>query len=251
MLNWLDSHAGAVTALATIVLVAITAAYVAVTYMLVREQRLQGQVPAIIHGFVGDWKEVNADLRLHNVGNGAAAEVTVLLGPGDGIPVEMPVLGERRSLMPEKEFICPIRPFAGARSFEAGLRPLTIYYFDNNRSKVFFKVLLLKMARNDEGWTVRNLGSIASTWTRREFKWMVGKSLALWRRPGFHWKVRHWSLPHLVLNDDARSSRSAWTNWSRSNQKWNRCGARSRPAQTASKTVARPWPTPTHMVAMP
>ena len=75
MIDWLNTNDGAVIGIATVALVLVTAAYVVLTYLLVREQgrqRVVASVPSISY-------EVNddAELIVRNIGFGPAIQVSI------------------------------------------------------------------------------------------------------------------------------------------------------------------------------
>lgn len=203
LLSWLDAHAGAVSAIATVVLVVITAWYVVVTYLLVKEQRLQGHLPEVVFELIGGDVPA-ADLKLRNVGTGTAAELTLLAGPREGVPAKIPGLGHRTVLLPGDSCEWPIRPPDGEPGFSPGRLSLTMQYFDNHRSKVFFEVLVLEFETLAEGWTVRNVGSIEIARDRRELRRLTRKSLPPRGKVSFQWRTRHRELPYLLLDDEVR-----------------------------------------------
>ncbi len=206
ILSWLDAHSGAVTALATVVLVLITIAYVVVTYLLVREQRLQGQIPEVVYEWADNTK-LNADLKLHNVGSGCAAEVTVVRGPGDGVPVHMPLIGERWTLLAGEELIWGIGPEQGKTKLPVGELPLTISYVDNHRTRAYFQVLLIRFEIRDDGrYSIRDLGSVSDDWTKRKLRRLARRSLKVWHRPGFQRRTQTLDLSVLLLDEQVRDA---------------------------------------------
>ncbi len=202
-MSWLDGHSGAVTAIATVVLVAITGVYVVVTYLLVMEQRNQADHPAVDFLLAGV-EPPDVNIRLRNVGAGAAAELTMLSGPGEGIAVvTSPEFGQRTTLLAGDSCIWKLRPPDGAEGLEPGLLPLTMSYFDNPRSKVFYEVMLLEVmvAVNGEGRLV-NLGSVQVISNRSRIRRHTRRSLSLWKRPAFHWRTHDKALSELLLDED-------------------------------------------------
>jgi hypothetical protein len=204
LISWLDAHSGAITALATVVLVLITGVYVLVTYLLVREQRLQGHIPEVVYEWAND-DGSNADLRLHNVGNDTAAEFTIVLGPEEHIEVDMSLLGVRKSLRPGDELTWPIRPFED-EAFSEGDLPLTFTYFDNKRSRVFVQVTLIRFEPVEGRSGVFDAGSASKNWTRREVRALTRRTLRPWRWPAFYWRTRSMDLSVLLLEDDVREA---------------------------------------------
>ncbi len=204
LIHWLDSHAGAITALATVVLMLITAAYVLVTYLLVREQRLQGHAPDIARHWASVEGAGDADLRLHNVGNGAAVQVMIVRGPGSCIDAELPDLGRPRTILPGKDLVWRIRPADGASEFLPGELSLTLSWFDYNLDRVFFEVIGILMESEAEGVVIRDLGSAGDAWTRRKLKRLASKSLELHRRPVFWWRTRGDDLTVLLHDEEVR-----------------------------------------------
>lgn len=203
VLDWVNSNAPAVTAVATIFLVLITGVYVVVTYLLVREQRLQSQAPDI----AVEWADTDpgyADLKLRNVGNGAATQLTILKGPGDGVPVEEAHLGVRRTLLPGEATNWKVRPPDDAEEFEPGELPLTMAYLNNNRTKVMLEVLVIQFVENDEGVGPHLTGSASAWWTRSELRRMTAKSLPRGKRARFRWSTRKTRLSFLLLDQEVR-----------------------------------------------
>lgn len=201
-LSWLDGHSGAITAIATVVLVAITGVYVVVTYLLVMEQRNQADHPAVDF-LLADVEPPDVNIRLRNVGTGAAAELTMLAGPGEGVAVvTSPAFGQRTTLLAGDSCTWKLRP-PGADGLEPGLLPLTMSYFDNPRSKVFYEVMLLevKAAADGEGKLV-NLGSVQVISSRSRVRRNTRRSLSLWKRPAFHVRTRGKELSELLLDED-------------------------------------------------
>lgn len=186
------------------ILVIITGVYVVVTYLLVKEQRLQGQHPSIVFRLIGGEAQ-NADLRLCNVGTGTAAELTILAGPGDEVVRASPPFGSRTNLLPEDVFVWKIRPLDEARGFGSGAFLPTISYFDNHRSKIFLEVVLLEFEESDGRRWVRNRGSIETSSGKRSLRRHARRSLPLHRRLGFQWRTRDRELPSLMLDDDIRN----------------------------------------------
>jgi hypothetical protein len=87
VIAWLNENSGAVVALATVVLVLVTTAYVVLTARLVQEQRQQRQtatVPALTYELAG----LDA-LVLRNVGFGPALGIEVDPLPRAGAPAGM------------------------------------------------------------------------------------------------------------------------------------------------------------------
>jgi hypothetical protein len=209
VLHWLDAHAGAITALATLTLVAITAAYAAVTYLLVKEQRNQQQTPDVARFWAESPETPSADLRLHNIGDGAAAEVMVVRGPGDCLDVALPDLGRTKALLPGEEFIWRIRPPEGEQQFPIGDLSLTLTWFDNPRRRAYFDVFLLRVTPHEDGVAVHDLGSASKFWTARELRKMSRKSLPRRRRLGFCWRSRKLNLSMLLLDDQVRRALKA------------------------------------------
>jgi hypothetical protein len=204
-LEWANSNAPAITALATICLVLITAVYVVVTYLLVREQRLQGHSPDVSFEWA-DPETRSLDLRLRNVGNGTATQLTILRGPGSGVPVDEGKLGVRRTLLPGEDLVWKIRPPEGVDRFEGGDLPLTMSYFSSDRTKVLFEVLSIELVEDGHQiWPVLT-GSGARWWTKRAVRRLTSKSLKWWKRPQFAWKTKNFRLSFLLLSDDVRSA---------------------------------------------
>lgn len=207
LLNWLDAHAGAITAIATIVLVVITAAYVVVTYLLVRDQRLQAQLPKVEYEYAapGNQSQPIADLKLQNVGTGTATELTILAGPEKGVEMEMPALGERFTLLSGESRIWRLRPHPGGEGLPNGDLPLTMHYLDNNRTKAIFEVLVLRFERRADGWSALNLGSIQTDYSQRQLKRLARRQLRPWNRPGALWGLRKSHLSRLLLDPRVRA----------------------------------------------
>jgi hypothetical protein len=206
VLDWANSNAPAITALATVFLVLITAVYVAVTYLLVREQRSQRQLPKV-HFFIdrrAQEETVCADLRIKNVSEVTATEVTFLRV--DGISVDMPHLGRRISLLPGEDLLSRIRPPAGENEFADGDLPLILSYSDISRSIVVFDILLLKFAQSEGEDRVRNIGSMERIFTKRKLKKLTLSSLPLRSRLSFLWKARNKSVRALLLNSKVRAA---------------------------------------------
>jgi hypothetical protein len=208
-LDWLDAHSGTVTAMATVILVAVTVAYVIVTYFLVREQRLQKPVPKVEFEFLSGQSnqvggEPRADLSLQNVGTGTATELAILSGPRDGISADLQDLGNRMTLLPSEECVWRIRPPDGGQGFSEGELPLTMTYFGNDKTKVVFEVLILRFEPRASGWTGNNLGSMELALNRRELRRLTRKDLRLGRRLKFRWESRSLNMSRLLLRDDVR-----------------------------------------------
>jgi hypothetical protein len=206
-LSWANDNAPAITAVATIFLVAITAIYVVVTYLLVREQRAQGQTPDVAI----EWAESDvhfADLELRNVGSGTATQLTILKGPGDGVSVDETFLGIRRTLLPGEKSSWKIRPADGRAQFERGELPLTLSYLDTHRGKVLFEVFVIRCHEGDQGIEPDFTGSGAKWWTRREVRRLTLKSLPRHKRPQFRWTTRKTRLSLLLLDDEVRAALS-------------------------------------------
>lgn len=204
VLTWLDGHAGAVTAIATVVLVAITAFYAVATFLLVREQRRQSRAPVL----ETDWADPDApgaDLALHNVGTGPAVEVTLDQGPGDptpGLLVEIEDLGWGITLPPSGTRTRAIRPIGGAQMFPNGELPVTISYFDDRRERLYLLSLLLTF----EAGAIGSYGGTGAKYTTRSLKKMARKSLPRRRRLQFAWQHRSTNLPSLFAESDVRAA---------------------------------------------
>jgi hypothetical protein len=223
MLHWLNANSGAITALATLILVLITAAYVLITYLLVREQRNQLQTPEVARFWADTEDSPNADLRLHNIGDGTAAEVMIVRGPMDCIDVEMPDLGTPKALFPGEDFIWRIQPRGEeGETFPVGDLCLTLKWFDNPRNRAYFDVFILRVEAEGKGVVVNDLGSASKFWTARELRKLTGRSLSLRSRPRFHWKARRKNLTLLLLDDDVRRAlRDRLTRGARELNAWN------------------------------
>ncbi|HEY3491441.1 MAG TPA: hypothetical protein VGK43_00720 [Solirubrobacterales bacterium] len=183
VLSWLDTHSGAVTAVATVVLVLITAAYVLVTYWLVTEQRRQGPGPEVMFELIG--KEMpNADLRFRNYGTGVASELAVLAGPEEGVSATIPELGTWTSLLPGEEFEFRIRPPRGESAFADGELSLTLFYHDHLYA--YGEVLLLSFSTDDTRHWVENRGSRREVWDARDLRAGARRTV------GWHRKVPLW-----------------------------------------------------------
>lgn len=205
IVDWLDTHAGAISALATVVLVLITAVYVLVTYLLVREQRRQAQRPDVVH----EWaygEGVNADLRFRNVGTGTAFELTVLLGPGEGVSVAMEKLGDAASLPPREVLDWPIRPADGEPHFPAGTLPVTYTYVDSGSERVFFSTVLLEFGDGGEDQAITDAGSVSKDLSRRQVKRLGARAQKAWKRPWFIWERRGEDMTELVVNPHVRDA---------------------------------------------
>ncbi|HSS34238.1 MAG TPA: hypothetical protein VLL27_13255 [Solirubrobacterales bacterium] len=205
LIGWLDAHSGAITALATVVLVLITVAYVIVTYWLVREQRMQAHIPEIEY----EWAERDklcADLRLHNVGSGTATEVTIVRGPGQCLEVEMPNLGQRAALLSGQKTDWPIRPLPPSEDFDSGDLSLTISYFGNNCMRAYFHVLLLQFGVPEGRFGIRDRGSLSDVLTMQQLRRLTSRSLPLRERLGFRRRTRKMDLSLLLLDTQARDA---------------------------------------------
>ena len=221
-MHWLDMHSGPITALATLILVVITGAYVVITYWLVKEQRNQVQTPDVARFWGGRRESPNADLRLHNVGDGAAAEVMLVRGPGGCIDVDMPDLGTTKALFPGEDFIWRIRPSNGGDQFPIGDLSLTLTWFDNARKRAYFDVFLIRMEPHEEGVAVRDLGSASNYWTAQGLRKLTRRSLARRHRLKFRFQSRNKNLSVLLLDDEVRRAlRDRLTRASRELVVWN------------------------------
>ncbi len=203
VLDWFDAHSGAVTALATVVLVLITIAYVVVTYMLVREQRLQGDTPEIVHSVAGA-SSSKADLKIHNVGTGTAVELKVLAGPGEGIEVSAPELGWPRALLTGEDRIWPIRPIAGHSKFPVGDLPLTMRYFDTGKRRVFYRVMMIRVTVVNGQLALIDSGAVNNRWTKWNVLSQTLRLMKVWSWPQFLWRLRGHGLTILLLQDEVR-----------------------------------------------
>ncbi|HEX6601256.1 MAG TPA: hypothetical protein VF030_01310, partial [Solirubrobacterales bacterium] len=143
---------------------------------------------------------------IKNIGDVTATEVTFLQGAWDQIQVHMPGLGRRIVLLPGEEQIYKIRPPTGSTSFAEGDLPLILSYSDNVRSMVSFEILLLIFDCPEEGWRVRNIGSMETIYTRRELKRLTLSATRAWSRPRFLWKARRASIPWLLLHPGVRDA---------------------------------------------
>ena len=217
ILNSVNENAPAITALATIFLVLITAVYVVVTYLLVREQRLQKQTPNVEHEFDPAIASVartggspRADLKIQNVGDGTATEVAFLEGPSQGIPVEMPALGERMTLLPGEFRIIEIRPPRGESQFSAGELSLLLSFSERGGlGKVVFKVVLLEFGRPAAGWGIRNVGSSFAIYSTAGLKRLACRRLSLRQKASFLWKFRSAFVITLLLDECVREALKA------------------------------------------
>jgi hypothetical protein len=174
------------------------------TYLLVTEQRNQQPTPDVARFWAESAELPSADLRLHNIGDGAAAEVMIVRGPGDCIDIDLPDLGRTKALFPGEDFIWRIRPPTGENQFSVGDLSLTLTWFDNPRKRAYFDVFLIRVAPHDEGMAVHDLGSASKFWTARELRKMSRKSLPRHRRPWFRWRSRKLNLTMLLLDDEVR-----------------------------------------------
>ncbi len=204
-IHWLDAHSGAVSAIATVFLVVITGCYVIFTYMLVKEQRLQMQFPELARYWANEASD-NADIRLHNAGSGTAVETLFALGPTEGVAVYAPDLGKQRTLRPGEDLTWRIRPVEGAAQFVPGDLPLTLSCLNHNRSKVFCEVIVIRFERHGDKIAIRDLGSLASEWTKRELRRLTRKALPWSRKPTFQWHTRKTNIPALLLDDKVRDA---------------------------------------------
>jgi hypothetical protein len=199
VLTWLDVHSGAVTAMATVVLVVITTVYVLVTYWLVAEQRRQGPSPEIMFELIG--KEMpNADLRFRNYGTGVASELAVLEGPVEGVPARLPQLGEWRSLLPEEEFQFQIRPPRGDSAFADGDLSLTLFYHDH--VDAYGEVLLISFSSDDTRQWTENQGSRREIWDGRALRASARRTVGWHRKISLWWRLRSLSMMDLLQEDE-------------------------------------------------
>lgn len=203
-LTWLDSHSAAVTALATVVLVVITVAYVIVTYLLVKEQRLQGECPDIARSWADPKALDDSDIKLQNVGTGTAVEVMVVRGPRTCADVHLPDLGEQLTLRPGEELVWRVRPLGETSSFPAGELSFTVHYLDSRRERAFFDAGLIRFEGRDEGVAIRDLGYGKRVWTKRRMRRMARRGLSLSDRARFHWRTRNLDLTELLVDPEVR-----------------------------------------------
>lgn len=214
ILDWINSNAPAITALATIFLVLITAIYVVVTYLLVREQRAQKQTPNVEYEFDPELADVaqvggapRADLKIQNVGDGTATAVAFLEGPGEGIPVEMPALGERMTLLPGEFRIVKIRPPAGQGQFPAGELPLLLSFSESGGlGRIVFKVLLLEFSQQAGRWGIRNVGSSFGIYSTSGLKRLTCRKLGPREKASFLWEFRSTFVITLLLDERVREA---------------------------------------------
>lgn len=216
VLNWINSNAPAITALATIFLVLITSVYVVTTYLLVREQRRQKQIPNVEYEFDPELSKVartggrpRADLKIQNVGDGTAVEVVFLEGPGEGIPVAIPALGERMTLLPGEHRIIEIRPTNSESSFPGGDLPLILSFSEGSYEMIVFKVLLLEFREVEGRWGIRNVGSISGIYSVRDLKRLGCRNRKPKDKVAYLWSRRSAYVSTLLLDDSVRASLKA------------------------------------------
>jgi hypothetical protein len=168
-------------------------------------------VPKVEYEFMPEQQQqtggpFKADLKLQNVGTATATELALLAGPREGIPAELPELGERMTLLPGEVRIWRIRPPSGTTFFPSGDLPLTMTYFGNDKTRAVFEILALRFEQRPAGWGGHNLGSITISFDQRELRRLTRRGLSLWKRPGFQWQTRRSNLPRLLLREDVRLS---------------------------------------------
>jgi hypothetical protein len=202
ILGWLDGHADLVTALATVMLVSITAVYVRATFQLVSAQRLQAQKPDVVGSFAGT---DGAGIKAQNIGNGTASQLALLRGPGEGVGARIEMLGVRRSLLPGDELTWDIQPPTPA-GYELGELPLTIIYFDNDLATLYFKVMLLRFEGEAPTLRVRNLGFVPGYCSAGDLRQQArGQMANRLRRVSYHWRNRKKGPTQLILEEETRA----------------------------------------------
>ena len=206
LIGWLDAHSGALTALATVVLVLITAAYVVVTYWLVREQRSQGAAPQVACEWSSRVGHGNADLKLTNVGGGTALDLTIVRGPGGCVDVEMSELGWGTSLLVGREIVWPIKPKVDGEEFPVGRVSLTMSYFDYKWQRAYFQVICIPFDLDQGRTVVGNVGTLSLDWSTRALRQMAARALPYWKRSAFRRRTRGKSLTKLLVDDDLRDA---------------------------------------------
>jgi hypothetical protein len=201
VLNWLDQHSGALVAIGTVALVAITAIYVRITYLLVRAQRLQARNPVLVFDFQSAGSN-RFDLLVRNTGAANAEDVTLLLGPGD-VPsaFTVPERGLGYVIGPHESRTWGIGSSDGA-GFQIGDRlPLTMSWFDEGRARVWVHSFGVRI----ESWGASGGAGVEIFYTKRDLKRLVRLALRwdAWLR--WRWRVRRDLLNELFDDEAVRS----------------------------------------------
>jgi hypothetical protein len=154
LLNSIEQHANAVTAVSTVLLAIITGIYAALAYLLLREQRRQVLEPRLSRGLVADSKG-GLHLQVRNLGPGTAVNVALRAGPGRGLPGGLKIenLGSGIDLGAADDRSWPIKwdrlPVEPVR--------LVITYHDRDSKKIWFDVFEIQFAdggaRTSAGWS--------------------------------------------------------------------------------------------------
>jgi hypothetical protein len=202
-LHWLDAHAGAVTAIATLVLAAITIVYVVVTYQLVREQRRQAQLPAV----EVDWAEEGvilpgeASVVLRNVGTGTALAVTLESGPGEkpeGVDVDDLGWGYTLASAATRNW-----QITFDHNADGNLKlPLLVSYFDSERERYSYTAFYFEVV---DGETVLS-ASLDEVLTLRQLKRIVRKGTSPLRWLPLAWELRKADLNDMLVRADVREA---------------------------------------------
>jgi hypothetical protein len=199
LIGWLDRHAGGITAVATLVLAVLTGVYVAVTYLLVREQRRQAERPSLAY------RVVEPGLEVRNLGSGRAAGVQLLTGPRSPLPPGIAIddLGAGIDLAVGEARTWPFK-WVGAPPAHVDI-PLTLSYMDSDGQKVWLHCFQVRIRGGKAGTSA----GLDASRTARGLKRQARKSLPLRKRPRFLLDQRGQPLEAILVDPIVRDSLSA------------------------------------------
>ncbi|HWC48046.1 MAG TPA: hypothetical protein VG448_04120 [Solirubrobacterales bacterium] len=200
LIQWLDSHGGSLTALATLVLCLITAFYVVVTYLLLKEQRLQVRDAEVVRELAEATETKGATLKVRNLGPGMAVDLTLLAGPGRPLPNGVTVnnrgpgfnlsSGESRNWQMTWTLPPP--------SCEIWL---TLTYLDRDRAFMYLQPFVVRLSPQGVGMGTGWSGRLSA----RGFRKLSSRSVLWWKRPFFRLSNRKKKLHEMFIDPQART----------------------------------------------
>jgi hypothetical protein len=195
---WLDAHSGAITAISTVLLSLITAIYVWLTALLLRQDRQHASEPHVRRQlYRGPSNEFNVVVQ--NLGPGIACSLVLAAGPIRGLPdnVTIPGLGLGTNLGVSDSREWPVNWDNQGRSTEV---PLVLMYCDREARKLSVKAFILRLNVSDPG--IRAGASQALS--RRTLKRIARRRVPLHHRFRYWFTHRGLSLQYLIGEENTR-----------------------------------------------
>lgn len=194
---WLDAHSGAITAFSTALLSLITAIYVWLTALLLRQDRQHASEPHVRRQL---YRGPNNEFAVvvQNLGFGIACNLVLAAGPIRGLPdnVTIPGLGLGTNLGVSDSRQWPVQWDQG-RSTEV---PLVLMYSDRDARKLSVRAFILRISVSDPGLRA----GATQILSRRTLKRITRRQLPLHHRVRYRLTHRGLSLQYLLGEANTR-----------------------------------------------